>query len=457
VGSTVQMVELRPIGLDTVPMSEVVVTNSGRTLFGDRAAVCISGDLCTVYRTLPEVWAVAATQDVSLTGWGLGVQGLSVTTLLRARASLGSDFLWPRADDEFDLMLGYAQLHRGTMRFRLGRQEVRSGLGFPAFDGAFGSVALGRFDLEGYGGRSMARGLREPANEALRGIEAFLPDESVYLIGTAARWRVEGTAVTARYHREILADRSGLVSERASIDFSSSSVPGARVTGSMDYDFGFGRFGKSHLTLAAPLGEGHWLVEASGRRYVPYFELSTIWGFFEPVAYSEVETRVGWSPSSNFATWVSGGWRSYGAANTTVVVEPLTDEGWRASAGTRWHVREEWQLEAGYRLEWGPGAFLSSGDVSARYHPSERLSLTVTGTTFQQIEEFRIGDGRAIGGGFSFDVGVTDGAHLSGGLSVLRHRSEGVVNDSPWNQTRGWTGLRIEVGGDPGLSSRRRP
>ena len=143
VGSTVQMVELRPIGLDTVPIAEVLFTEGGQSLFEGRPAVCITGDVCTVYRTLPKVWAVAATQDLSLTAWGLGLQGLSFSTLMRGRAGLGSDFPWPRADDEFDLMLGYAQLHRGSLRLRLGRQEVRSGLGFPAFDGAWARFSIG--------------------------------------------------------------------------------------------------------------------------------------------------------------------------------------------------------------------------------------------------------------------------------------------------------------------------
>ena len=42
------------------------------------------------------------------------------------------------------------------------------------------------------------------------------------------------------------------------------------------------------------------------------------------------------------------------------------------------------------------------GDAAVRMEPAERVSVTVHATTFQQVEEFRIGDGRAVGiGGLS--------------------------------------------------------
>jgi len=456
VGTTVQMVEMRPLGLDTIPRSAVTFVDDGHGTFHGRPVDCSRGDFCTVYAALPEVRAAVATQDLNLTAWGFGVQGLSFTTLLRARADMGGEFAWPRSDDEFDALLGYAQLARGPVRLRVGRQEVRSGLGFSGFDGGSLTMRVGDVRVEGYGGRSMARGLREPANEALKGIEVFLPDQSVYLFGAAMRTRVRGTSVTGRYHREILSDGSGLASERASLDFS-SVLPVVRINGSLDYDWGFRRVGKGHLTVSMPLSDGRWVLEGTARRYMPYFDLSTIWGFFEPVAYSEVEAKVGWSPGSTFAAWASAGQRDYEDANTTAVVDLLTDDGWRANAGLQWRLHDQWRLEGSYRLEWGPGTYLSSGDVAARYSPSDRLSVTATGMTFQQIAEFRVGEGRAMGGGLSFDLGVSSRARLAGGVSVLRHRNEGGVQDSPWNQTRGWTGLRIAVGDDPGLTARRQP
>jgi hypothetical protein len=114
-----------------------------------------------------------------------------------------------------------------------------------------------------------------------------------------------------------------------------------------------------------------------------------------------------------------------------------------------------WTLDATYRREWGPGASLTSGDFALRYQPSDRLGLTASATTFNQIEEFRIGEGRAYGGGLSFDVMLVDRVSFAGGASVLRHADGDSAFASPWDQTRGWTSLRIAVGEDPGMANRR--
>lgn len=452
--TSVQVVELRPLGLDTVPRSDVVTDASGRFLYEGNEVSCVLATICTGYLPLSDERTLAATQDLSLTFWGLGLQGLSVTTLVRARARAGGDVVWPRADDEFDALLAYAQLQRGPWRLRAGRLDVRSGLGFSAFDGGSASYALDWISGEVYGGRSLARGLREPQNEALRGLDGFLLDQTVLLLGGAVSGRVLGTDVTGRYQREILSDRSSLVSERAALDVS-TTLPRVRVTGSLDYDFSFQRVGKGHVTLSAPLAEGTWLVELSGQRYVPYFDLSTLWGLFEPVSYSEVTARVGWSPSVVLGGWVSGGWRTYGDTETTVILQPMRDTGWRADAGARWQVAGGWVLDGRYQLEWGPGGFLNSGDATVRFSPTERLTTSLTAMTFQQIEEYRLGEGRALGGGASADFALNDRISIAGGFSIIRHRDGGNVFTSPWNQSRAWTLLRLDLGSDPGMVGRR--
>lgn len=433
VGTTVQAVELRPF--------EVV----------DPLA-CSSGSTCYIRGS--EQTAVVGTQDVRLTAWGFGVQGLSASMFLRGRGSLGSDAVWPRTEDHFDAVLAYAQYVRGGWTVRAGRQETRSGLGFASFDGGFVEWRHRRLQAEAYGGRSLARGLRDPANDALRGIEDFVPDQGIYLFGGAVRARYPTGSVVARYQRELLSDRSGLASERGSID-ATSAFARVRLSGGMDYDFGQQQFGKGHLTATAPFGAGRWMLSGTVRRYVPYFSLSTIWGFFEPVPYHEALARVGWSPGRDVGVWVSAGRRSYGDTRTVAVLRPLEDTGWRAEAGSTWAFAESWSVQGGYQLEWGPGAFLQSGDAAVRWSPMSRLSVALTGTTFQQIEQYRLGDGRAYGWGLALDGGITEGLELSGGFSILRQTEAGSGTDPAWNQSRAWTSLRWLVGQDPGLANRR--
>jgi hypothetical protein len=331
---------------------------------------------------------------------------------------------------------------------------VRSGLGFPAFDGVSASYAYRSVLGELYGGRSLARGLREPANSALKGLDDFFLDHGVLLFGGSVNVRNSGVIATARYHRELLWDRSSLVSERASID-ASTVLSRVRVRGSLDYDFSFEQIGKVDLTVSAPLADGRWLGELSARRYVPYFDLSTIWGFFEPVSYSEVVARVAWSPGAWLGVWASGGRRAYGATGTTIILEPMRDTGWRADAGARWSLAPGWVLEGRYELEWGPGGFLNSADAAVRYAVGDRLNASLSLLSFQQIEEYRLGEGRAFGAGASGDYVLNERMSLSAGVSVIRHRDGGNVFTSPWNQGRAWTSLRFELGGDPGAAGGR--
>ncbi|MDX1646196.1 MAG: hypothetical protein R3304_03535 [Longimicrobiales bacterium] len=450
--SSAHMVEVRPVGVDSVSAAQVTPDGDGGFLFDGYPVTCDDG-VCSGLLPRSKVRTVTMTHDVGLTYWGLGVRGLSVTALVRVRSDFDDDYTWPRYDDEFDAMLGYAQLVRDGWRVRAGRQEVRSGLGLSAFDGVSGSFDRRRFRLEVYGGRSLARGLREPANEVARSLDDFFVDKGVYLVGGAATIRRLGASLTGRYHRQILSDRSGLDSERASVDFS-TTLPRVRIRGSLDYDFAFQRLGQGDLTLSAPFADGRWLVEVSGRRYVPYFQLSTIWGFFEPVSYSEARLRVGWSGTSSLAVWAAGGWRTYGDTDTQVL-RALEDTGWRADAGLLWEPFSRWSIDGRYQLEWGSGAFLNSGDVGMRFQATERVGARLSLSTFQQFEEYRLGEGRAVGVGGSVDVRATDRLDLLGGFSLTRHRDGGNVYTSPWNQTRAWMSLRWSVGEDPGLANRR--
>jgi hypothetical protein len=82
------------------------------------------------------------------------------------------------------------------------------------------------------------------------------------------------------------------------------------------------------------------------------------------------------------------------------------------------------------------------------------VALALTGTSFQQIEQYRLGDGRAFGAGVSIDASLTERLSFAGGGSLLRHRAERDGAASPWNQSRFWSTLRVRLGDDPGLANR---
>jgi hypothetical protein len=456
--STVRSIEIQPLRLDTIARGQVVENEDGTFTFEGQRVACTPGfAFCTRYIGTPVERAIAFVQDVGFTAWGLGARGLSATVSLRARAELGGAFLWPRSNDAFDAMLAYGELNRDRWRVRLGRQRTTGGLGFAGFDGA--SVLfepLDRTTVEAYGGRSLARGLYEPRHEALRGIEDFVPDRNAYLIGAVAEAEpFAGTRLALRYQREIWSDRSALLSERASLDLSTDRIPLVRLVGAADWDFAFGRVGKAHLTARTAWPSLRSLsVEATARRYVPYFELWTIWGYFNPVAYHEAELRARAVPWPFATVTVFGGYRRYSEANAPVIFSPLIDDAMRVGASARFVLAHDITIDGGYVMERGFGAFLSSGDVAVSFAPIDRVTLTLDGTAFQQIEEFRVGEGVVWGGGGGAEFELGARSAISAGADVYRQTFENRPGQPDWNQLRLWAVLRLGFGRDAAMADR---
>ena len=452
--TTARYIQIRPIVRDTVPFAEVAVDPSGIATWNGIPASCTPGTtICQVFRSAGVDDAVALTQDVSFTAWGLGMQGLSATVQLRVRANVGGGFTWPRSDDRFDAMLAYAELNRGLARIRLGRQQTLGGLGFAGFDGLSVRVDPYRFlSIEAFGGRSLARGLAEPRNEVLQGLESFLPDRNAYLLGAVATvepW--PGGSMSVRYQREIWSDRSALLTERASLDLRTELPHGLSLLASGDYDFAFDRIGKANGTVRVPLGARRsiWL-EATARHYIPYFELWTIWGFFNPVGYNEGELQATWRPLRLLSLRAFAARRKYGETGTEVVFSPITDHTTRLGGGLHWAATPALAVDGNVALERGFGATMSSGDVTLRWQTTSALSLSFNGSAFQQIEEFRVGDGTVLGTGLGFDYTFPGRTSLQGGYNIYRQTFDGRPGVADWNQSRGWAALRVGFGRDPG-------
>jgi hypothetical protein len=454
--TTVRYVSLRPIALDTVPRAEVVEIDGELTFDGQPVFCLADGNRCVQYRPQGVEHAVVATQDVSATAWGFGVQGLSATLLVRGRADLGGELTWPRSDDEFDAILAYAQLQRSIYRVRLGRQRTLSGLGFSGFDGLDVLVEpLEELRAEAYAGRSLARGLYEPVNDALRNIEDFVLDQDAYLFGAFVEgepWT--GASVGARYQREIWRNRIGLISERAALDLR-SDLPGRfRMDAALDYDVAFGRLGKAHVTLRSELPDDWGWAELSGRRYLPYFDMSTVWGFFSPVAFHEAEARATVTHWRPLTLWAGVGWRKYDDPEISIIGPSITDTSARYLLGARW-VRGPWSAFGEYRLETDFGAFLSSGDLSVRWEPTERIGLTARGAAFQQIEQFRVGDNTVIGAGLGADVRLFGETELRAGADLYSQNYDNRPSGADFDQLRAYTILAVPFGEDPGMRGRR--
>jgi hypothetical protein len=113
-------------------------------------------------------------------------------------------------------------------------------------------------------------------------------------------------------------------------------------------------------------------------------------------------------------------------------------------------VNDAWSLDANYRIEWGAGAFLESADARARWSDGD-VHFNAALTTFQQIEEFRLGNGRVFGGHAGAGFRVLDRTWLDGAASLYLHRPIGDGARVSWDQFRVWMSVRVELGSAPGL------
>jgi len=457
--TTTRYLELRPIVRDTVSLERVTELPDGTLVFEGRRVTCVTDLPCVFYRPGGVQSATFATQDVGLTAWGFGVTGLSSTVLLRARADLAGEFEWPQSDDAFDAVLAFAQYNRGIFRARVGRLQNLSGLGFTGYDGVnLLAEPLTNLEVEGYAGRSLMRGTVEPRSEALRGVEEFAFDSAggaLYLFGAAARWEpLTGTAFTARYQRELRGFRGALAAERASFDVATDIARPVRFEAAVDYDVAFNRVGKAHVRAQAPLLQSRLFLDATARRYQPWFELYTIWGFFSPVAYHEAELRATWVPLRALRVWGTGAYRRYEDSNAPIILGGVERESRRGELGAEWLLNERITVDGSYRWEQGAGAFVSSGDATVQWSPLDRLSVYVNGTAFQQIEEFRVGEGAVLGFGGGAEAELLPRTRLLAGANLYRQNFENRSSAADWNQLRAFASLQIGFGEDPGAARR---
>lgn len=450
--TSIQGVDLRPLVEDSVPIAQASGDGPYRTLADGRLVRCIDGQaFCRFRRSGERVLATPLVQDLRAAAWGFG-QGVSLHAHVRARSALGNDdFLWPRAEDEFDAIEAYLQVERERLRLRLGRQWASSGLGLYNYDGGALTLRRGYSQLEVFGGVSLVAGLNEThVGPVLEEIDDLPPDERGYLLGLRAATRLGGRgAIGGAYQRVIRADRDGLYSERFAGDASVRAL-GATWEASYIYDLVAGTANDAHLRAVRSF-PGRITASLAARRHRPFFESWTIWGAFSPVAFDEVRGTVGWRDVADRLTLnTRGGWRRYDETDAGLESIPLRTSGWRAGAGAEWMPVVSWLWYADYDVDIGFGAARSDGSVGGRWTPNERVFIGAALSALENIYEFKVGKGRVVGvrleGGMRLSRDVR--AAVDGGWYAHRLTSSAPTTD--WSQRRLSGRLEWTVGRDPG-------
>lgn len=452
--SSMQFLDMRPVVSDSVPFA---ATDSVSVLFrrtpNGVLTTCVQGDpYCYYYTSAPRASLTAMMQDLDVTAWGLG-RGISVHAQLRGRTAAGdARDLWPQANQRFDVLAAYVEMDRAALQAKLGRQWVASGLGMFNFDGASLTVhPMTAISVTAYGGGTLVQGLDRPLGAAaLSPVEDIPPVDKSFVVGGTVQIRPGPSgAVRVQYQREVRNDLGALYSERMAAD--------------AEFRVGFGSLGgvatrdlatETFNDLAAHVAFNPWHGLASRfevRHYVPYFDLWTIWGAFSPVGYNEGTATINWnSPGSRLALGLSGGRRSYENTYTGVAWLPLRTSGWRVGATGALRPADAWTVQGDYHMDINFGASSTDGDVSLRWQPSDRGSLAVHGTAFQNIYEFTVGEGRVWGTGVEGTYRVRSDVRVIADATVYRHTGRNQPELADWDQRRASVRLEWRVGGEPG-------
>ncbi len=449
----VSYIQIRDLVLDSVPEGNVDGEGAQRAL-SDGTPVSCGVDYCQYYRSGSSADFVPLLQDLELNAW-TGVTGLRAYAHLRARAPLG-DRAWPRSEEEFEALAAYLEYRRSFYRIQAGRIWETTALGFYNYDG--GSLALrlpSNLDVSIYGGLSLVRGLNQlHHSDLISAVESLEPREDAYLGGIHARWRpLSSLATSFTYQRERTIHSGELYSERVA-GSARVLVKRATVDVEVKYDLAAEEVNLARLKVAAPLGAG---FRGSGeiRKYVPFFELWTIWGAFSPVGYEEVRARLDWtSASGRFGGHAYGSYRQFGDTDAEAPAGyEIRDNSWRTAVGGRYAIRDNLILDGEYRYDVGYGASRSGGDVSLQRFFGNDTYLAVRGTAFETFSEFRVGSGQVVGGGVQGAMPLGP-ATIQAGAMIYRHTE----NDRPslldLNQARLNLTLDIPIGKDPGLVGR---
>lgn len=454
--TTVQLVELRRLVADSIAASSVAGAGEWRTTSDGVPALCPTGAaFCQYERSGSRINATPLLQDLTFAGWGWQ-EGLSFHADVRARTQLGSGGLvYPRADDHFDLLDAYAELERTRWRGRLGRQWVSGSLGSYGFDGGDALWRRGEYSVEGWAGRALIAGLSEPYTSAqLAAVDNLPPQQDGYVFGGRARFRPDAlTAAAFTYQRVLLADRSGLYSERAALDGSTRRLGMALDLG-LTYDFATHDWNEARLRAStAGLRAVGYSFEV--RRTRPFFELWTIWGAFTPVGYNEARTTVDWTPpGSSFAYSVRGEYRKYSETNTGI---SLRTDGWRAGGDARWRGGAAWSAYGSYDVDIGSGAASTDVRAGARWAGPSDVSLGADAMVTQNIYEFRIGTGRIYGLMLDAAMPIRPDIRLVVDAGLYQHTLTNGAPGPDWTQRRASVRLEWTAGRDPGAAVVKTP
>jgi hypothetical protein len=433
-----QSVGTRGWQLDSVPRSDVQPgTGGGLYSSTGYAVTCSSASYCYYYAPGPRVQYEPLVFTTDLTAWGLGTSGLSAHLNMRMNAN-GGDYPIAGTVPAFQLWEGYARYQHNWFMVQVGRQTFTSRLGFAGFDGGRATVRDAKRGLEatGYVGVGLARASSVGINNvATSPLGDFIPGERNLLAGVMVGLNTQPVEARVQWQRQVDRATDYLMSDFLTGSAVIRPLPRFALAGGLDYDLAQGWVGSADAEVRYSIPRLY--VTAGYKRYMPRFDLWSIWPAFSPVPWNGVQgsvqfTLLRWLRLRGRVQWYefedTGAETALGSASSTGTL-------WAAGATVT--VLPRWTFDAGWMYDKSFGAATAGGDASIGWTPINPLVLRVYGAYSNRPLVYRYDDDYVTWAGVDVTLRATQ--QVAVGASVVyinQNQNRPDASAFDWNQTR---------------------
>jgi len=388
-----QGVSWRGLEADSVPLALGEVQPDGGIVTPDGFAASCDQRWCHFFRAGEVLRGVPLVSQADLTMWGFGVPGLRLRANARYGTDLGDNARWPGTEPAAQLVEGYLEYARDHLVIQAGRHFLPSRLGAYGLDGARVSWRQGAdgFELVGYGGWGLARGAVLPVTSpAVNPLDDFQPRNRQITAGGELGWTGQHFEARAEYRREVDPAVDYFVSERVAASMSLRPMRRLSLSAGGTWDLAMDQMGTADamLTWVAPYAT----MTVGARRYMPFFDLWTIWGAFSPVAFNAYHGMVTTSPLPGLVLRARGERYIFDDAEASTPLVQVEDRGWRAEGGATWQVNGALSIGVGHQAEFGPGASSNGFDAQVNWRPVTSLTIGAHAASLRRPLELRFSD-----------------------------------------------------------------
>ena len=343
------------------------------------AVACSAPAYCYFYAPGPRLQYAPLVFTTDMTAWGLGTPGLSAHLNMRMNFNAG-DEPFAGTVPEFQLWEGYVRYQHDWFMVQAGRQTLTSRLGFSTFDGGRATLRYARLGLEatGYVGIGLARASSVGINNLTTSpLDDYIPAERNLIAGVVVGLNYRPVEARFEWQRQVDRTTDYLMSDYLTGNAVIHAAAHFALAGGMDYDLAQAQVGSADAELR--YSADRLYVTGGYKRYVPRFDLWTIWPAFSPVPWNGVQGSVQFTPWRWLTLRGRIQWYDYENSGAEAALGSASPTGMLWAAGATVTALPRWTFDAGWMYDNSFGAATAGGDASVGWAPVNSLVVRMYG------------------------------------------------------------------------------